>query len=272
MASLSATALINELVEKLHRVHVKLYPNYLKDVEGTFVARTERENMLTVLDLAASLKNRAGFTGNVTDLLDYHEQLMAELKYQLCDGFAVNLGPVSIHPRVGGTWEHPNEAADREKHPITFRTHIRAELSRMAQAITLVCDGQAEDTAYIDEVEDVSTGTVNETVTSGGVVVITGHKIKVTGDKPGVGVLLTGTRPGGIPFTAPLAPPYVENTASKVIAVLPQNIPVGTFRIQVNTQYSNSSTQLKDVRSIYSAQLTVGAGSASGDTPEGAEV
>jgi hypothetical protein len=269
MASLSVTALINELIEKLHRVHVKLYPNYLKDVEGTFVARTERENMLTVLDLAASLKNRAGFTGNVADLLDYHEQLMAEMKYQLCDGFAVNLGPVSIHPRVGGTWEHPNEAADREKHPVTFRTRIRAELSRMAQAITLVCDGQAEVAAYIDEVQDVASGTVNETLTSGGAVVITGHRIKVEGTKPGVGIAITGTRAGGTPYTNMILPPYVENTASKVIAILPAGIPEGTFRIRITTQFTGGSSLLKDVRMIESAPLTVGSPTQSGETPAG---
>jgi hypothetical protein len=256
MASTSATALISELVEKLHRIHVKLYPNYLKDVEGAFVARTEHETVLTIHDLAASLKNRAGFTGNVTDLVDYHEQLMAEMKYQLCDGFAVNLGPVSVHPRVGGTWEHANEAGDREKHPITFRTRIRTELSRTAAAITLVCDGQAEDTAYIDEVQDVQSGTVNEILTPGGVIVITGHTIKVAGDKSGVSLRIIGASQGG--YSAEIPKPYVENTASKIIAVLPPDVPNGIFRIQINTQYAGSSTLLKDIRVIWSRDLTVG--------------
>jgi hypothetical protein len=268
MASSSATALINELIEKLHRIHVKLYPNYLKDVDGTYVARTEHETVLTIHDLAASLKNRAGFTGNVQDLIDYHEQLMAEMKYQLCDGFAVNLGPVSVHPRVGGTWEHASEAGDREKHPITFRTRIRAELSRMAAAITLVCYGQAEDAAYIDEVQDIQTGTVNESLTPGGVIVITGNKIKVAGTKPGVALRITGaSQPGNMPYSAVIPAPYVENTASKIIAVLPASVPNGTFKIQINTQYSGGKSELKDIRVIWSRDLTVGTFTQSGDTP-----
>jgi hypothetical protein len=259
MASLSATALINELIEKLHRIHVRLYPNYLKDVDGAFVARTEHETVLTIHDLAASLKNRAGFTGNVADLIDYHEQLMAEMKYQLCDGFAVNLGPVSVHPRVGGTWEHPNEASDREKHPITFRTRIRTELSRMASAITLVCDGQADEPAYIDEVQDVQTGAVNESLTPGGVIVITGHRIKIEGTKPGVALRITGTsQPGNMPYSAVIPAPYVENTTSKIIAVLPAGVPNVTFKIQINTQYSGGKPELKDIRVIWSGDLTVG--------------
>jgi hypothetical protein len=133
MASLSVTALINELIEKLHRVHVKLYPNYLKD--------------------------------------------------------------------------------------------------------------------------------------SGGAVVITGHRIKVEGTKPGVGIAITGTRTGGTPYTNAILPPYVENTASKVIAILPAGIPEGTFKIRITTQFTGGSSLLKDVRMIESAPLTVGSPTQSGETP-----
>jgi hypothetical protein len=250
MASTSVTALINDLIEKLHRIHVKLYPNYLKDVEGTYVARTEHETTLTVMDLAASLKNRAGFTGNVQDLIDYHEQLMAEMKYQVCDGFAVNLGPVSIHPRVGGTWEHANEASDRAKHPVTFRARIRGELSRMSEAISLICDGPAEASAYIDEVHDILSDTVNETLTPGGAIVITGHRIKITGTKPGIGLYMIVKQTDSTPYYAAKIPkPYVENGSSKIIAMLPASIAPGPYNLEIRTQYAGS-TDLKDIRII----------------------
>jgi hypothetical protein len=237
MASTSVTALINNLIEKLHRIHVKLYPNYLKDVEGTYVARTEHETTLTVMDLAASLKTRAGFTGNVQDLIDYYEQLMAEAKYQVCDGYAVNLGLVSIHPSVGGTWEHANEAGDRAKHPVTFRARIRSELSRMAEAISLNCDGPAESSASLDDVQDILSGTVNETLTPGGVIVITGHRIKITGTKPGVGLYLVAVQSDGAPYYAVEIPkPYVENRAPKVIALLPVSIAPGHYKLEIRTQ------------------------------------
>jgi hypothetical protein len=168
---------------------------------------------------------------------------------------------------VGGTWEHANEAADREKHPITFRTRIRAELSRMAQAITLVCDGQAEDSAYIDEVQDVASGTVNETLTPGGVVVITGSKIKIAGTKTGVGLRVSGAYASGQAFSTVVPPPYVENTASKIIALLPASLPNGTCKIQINTQYSGGNSLLKDIRVIWSGDLIVGSAAQSGETP-----
>jgi hypothetical protein len=128
----------------------------------------------------------------------------------------------------------------------------------MTAAITLVCDGQAEDTAYIDEVEDVSTGAVNESLTPGGVVVITGHRIKIAGAKTGVGLRVSGAYESGQAFSTVVPPPYVENTASKIIALLPAGLPSGTCRVQINTQYASSNTLLKDIRVIWSGDLTVG--------------
>ncbi len=36
-------AIINDVKEVLHRIRVKLYPNYLPHVEGTYLARTVSE-------------------------------------------------------------------------------------------------------------------------------------------------------------------------------------------------------------------------------------
>jgi hypothetical protein len=259
MSSVSITSLVSNLVEKLHKIRVKLYLNNLKDVEGTYVARTEHETVLSIHDLAASLKNRAGFTGNVTDLIDYFEQLIAEIIYQLCDGYAVNIGILTIYPRVGGTWEHVNEVNDRKKHPITFNVRVSAKLNRMAEAITLECDGIADNPAHIDEVTDILSGTVNETLTPGGVIVISGHRIRIEGTKPEVGLQIVGTTKDAQAYSVAIAPPYVENKASKVIAVLPASIPDGTYRLQINTQYAGSGSLLKDIRVIISgADLIVG--------------
>jgi hypothetical protein len=71
-----------------------------------------------------------------------------------------------------------------------------------------------------------------------------------------VGVLITGTRSGGRPFSAAINPPYVENTTSKVIAVLPASIPAGTFKIRITTQFTGGSSLLKDARMIESVPLT----------------
>jgi hypothetical protein len=84
-------ALSSAVTEVLHRIRVKLYPNYLPQVEGAYIARTDNEASLTIEQVCAALKNRGGFTGNYDDLVEHVKQFLDEVVYQICDGFAVNL-------------------------------------------------------------------------------------------------------------------------------------------------------------------------------------
>lgn len=119
-------ATINKVDEVLHRIQVKLYPNFLPDVDGAYIARTDNEATLTVEQVCATRKNRGGFTGSYDDMVDHVKQFFDEVAYQLCDGFAVNTGYFSVHPNVGGTFEKVTEDHRSHKHPITFRFRTRA--------------------------------------------------------------------------------------------------------------------------------------------------
>jgi hypothetical protein len=142
----------------------------------------------------------------------------------------------------------------------------------MVEAITLECDSIADNPAYINEVTDVLSGTVNETLTPGGVIVISGYRIRIEGTKPEVGLQIVGTTKDAQAYSVAIAPPYVENKASKVIAVLPASIPDGTYRLQINTQYAGRGSLLKDIRVIISgADLIVGTIARSADTPTSEE-
>ena len=103
-------AIINNINEVLHRIRVKLYPNYLPGVDGQYIARTDNEAFLTVEQVCAALKNRGGFTGNYEDLIYYTRQFQDECAYQLCDGFGIRMKYFSILPNVGGTFNSINES------------------------------------------------------------------------------------------------------------------------------------------------------------------
>jgi hypothetical protein len=161
-------ALINNITEVLHRIRVKLYPNYLTTVEGKYIARTNNEASLSIEDICAALKNREGFTGNYGDLVDHVRQFFDEAAYQLCDGFAISTGYFSVHPNVGGTFDKVNEGHDEKKHPVTFRFRTLAHLRALAEHIIVDIEGLADVQSYIDEFTDIRTGSINETLTPGG--------------------------------------------------------------------------------------------------------
>ncbi|MDR2808619.1 MAG: DUF4469 domain-containing protein [Spirochaetaceae bacterium] len=238
-----------------HNVKVRLHHNYLPHVEGAYIARTKSEASLSVEEICAALKNRGGFSGNYDDLVEYVKQFLDEVAYQLCDGFAVNTGYFSIHPNVGGTFDKVTEGHDAKKHPVTFRFHTRSPLRALAKHITIEVEGLADVQGYIDEFVDISTEAVNEALSPGGLFSIAGHKIKVVGDDPELGVYFVSAADAAqrVKVVGNLA----ENTASKVIGVIPA-LAAGAWKVEIKTQYSGGSKLLKEPRTVeFKEVLTV---------------
>jgi hypothetical protein len=253
-------SIIDNVNEVLHRIRVKLYPNYLSTVEGAYIARTDNEASLNIEEVCAALKNRGGFTGNYEDLVENVRQFFHEAAYQLCDGFAVNTDYYSIHPNVGGTFDKITEGHDGKKHPVTFRFRARAPLRALAEHIVVDVEGLADVTGYIDEFVDVSTGEVNDVLTPGGMFHIAGHKIKIFGDDAEVGIYFVSADDAGLRVKADNR--LAENTASKLIGVIPA-LDAGEWKVEIKKQYAGSGdTALKAPRMIESAfTLTVASAS-----------
>jgi len=54
---------IGDLKDILYKIKVKLYPNYLINMEGAYIVRTDNEATLSIEDVCTTLKNRGGYQG-----------------------------------------------------------------------------------------------------------------------------------------------------------------------------------------------------------------
>lgn len=240
---------IGDLKDILHKIRVKLYPNYLPKTEGAYIARTDNEATLSLEDVCAALKNRGGFQGKFDELVNNIHQFFNELAYQLCDGYAVSTGYFSIHPHIGGTFNSDKEAHDHKKHPITFRFRTRKPMRELAQNVHVEITGMADINGYIDEFIDYDADSINTLYVPGDQFTIHGHKIKVAGDNPGTGVFFV---PVDDPSKAVKVTRMAENTASKITGIAPQTN-YQRNRIEIRTQFAGSgSIRLKTVRTITS--------------------
>jgi hypothetical protein len=149
------------LDDVLHGIRVKLYPNYLPNTEGRYIAKTENEAYLSVERICAAMKTRGGFLGSYDDLIENIRQFLAECAYQLCDGYALNLGYYSVHPNIGGTFDSVREAHDPNKNPVSFRFRTRRQLQDLVKFITVDITGIADSNAVIDRFIDRDENSVN---------------------------------------------------------------------------------------------------------------
>ena len=85
--SVSVTSILKGAGNALHRIRVKLYPNYLPKGRGTYFARTNNQKVLNVDDVCRELKDRVGFPGDHTVVADYVRHIIPKQ----CTSFATVL-------------------------------------------------------------------------------------------------------------------------------------------------------------------------------------
>lgn len=232
----------------LHHIRVRLYPCPLPRSGGAYYARVSSEAMLTIDDIAAAMKSRAGFTGNYDDMVSYVNQFFDEMAYQLCDGFAVSTGYFSIHPAIGGYFNKTDELGDREKHPVSFRFRTQPPLRRLTRFIDLELD-EWKDRGIIEQFIDADSGAVNKSLIPGSLFIITGYKIKVKGDNPDCGIYFVSDADPSRRFKVTRG--LGGNTGRKISGLAP-DLPPGEYSVEIKTQYTIGGTNLKEPRTIRS--------------------
>ena len=244
---------LEQLRNVLHVIRARLYHNYLEH-GGKYIARAKTERTLDVAQVCAEAVTRGGSDLNYDTMTDAVKAYFDEAFYQLADGFSVENDYFSIHPKIGGTFDHADSGVDKEKNRVDFTFRKRQALRDAIGRITVEIEGTAESAAYIAEVQDVAGGTADEKLTPGGVIRILGGHIKIAGDDPACGLFIVNSSDG---TAVKVTGNFVENHPSRVSAQLPA-LSAGMYRVRIVTQFSSGNTLLKEPRQIdYGVDLVV---------------
>ncbi|MDR0314104.1 MAG: DUF4469 domain-containing protein [Treponema sp.] len=242
-------SIINTVKTELHKIRIRLHPSNLPGAEGTWFARVNNEAILSIEEIAASLKDRGGFTGSYNDLVNHVRQFLDEMAYQLCNGYAVNTGYFSIHPNVGGVFKSQHEEPNPKEHPVSFSFHARLPLRKLARQIEVKLETGVKPPGSIVHFTDIETGAEKKAV-SGNLFRICGYKIKIKGNSPDCGIYFVSAKdPTRIIKTQG---PFPLNTSSKICGLIP-DLPAGKYFIEIKTQYTIGGIDLKEPRTIRSS-------------------
>jgi hypothetical protein len=240
----------------LHTIKAWLYPNYLRNVEGKYVARAKAETPLSIENICASATTRGGVELNYEAMVEAVKLYYGEAMYQLADGFSVDNGYYSIRPAIKGAFEHAESPIDLEKNRIDFTFQKRKGMRELLKYITVKLQGIAQTEAYIGEIEDVSTQSVDDALSPGGVLIITGYKIKIDGPDADNGVYFIDASSGA---RTKVTSHFVENLPSRLVIQIPA-LGAGIYHLEISTQFSGNAKYIKAPRIVnYGADLTVSA-------------
>jgi hypothetical protein len=233
--------------EILHKIRARLYPNYLPQAKGKYIIRSTRhEAPLGVDEVCLSAKNRGRHMGNLDTMSAAVKAYHEECAFLIADGYAVKNKFFASHLKFCGTTDSADTTWNREENPMALVHTVSAEMGRVFKSIEGVIEGLAGTDAYIDEVLDVFSGTIDDTLTPGETIIVRGSKIKIGGDAAVAGLFFTNESGETVQISPQSIP---QNKHSEIIAKIPPDWAPGTWRMKIVTQESNGTT-LKEPRTI----------------------
>ena len=217
---------------------------------------------LTKEDTAREIK-RTGSELKLPTILSVTSQDSDIILEALLNGDSVTTDLCQFSPRILGAFENSDAQFDPAIHKLTFDIVPTKKLRDALKNVKVINMGTKADVARIRLVTDTLTGLFDGSITASEDIMITGNNIKITGDEAVVGVFFVA----GDGTTTKVTRRLTQNDPSKVIARVPA-LANGSYTLRIVTQFSQSSTTLKEARTLeYPTKLVVG-DSGGGDRSE----
>ena len=248
------------------RFAIKLYPNPLTpDNPHDLVGHVSSIGTASLDDLCKSAAGRGGADISAANMQHAVELFLKEMSFQLCNGYSVNLGGyITAHVGIKGVFNGEHDDFDSERHKVAFDFQVGAVLRKMMPFIQVDVPGLADSGLKLLQIEDVATGSINDQLTPGNNLRVLGHKVKIAGDDPEVGIYFVSETARARVKVAPNQ--IATNTGSQLLFIIPA-LPDGTYHLEVTTQYSNANALLKAPRTFkLDMPLTVGVPGPQGPT------
>ena len=169
------------------------------------------------------------------------------------DGAALNTPLMNTALSISGVFNGANDSFDKKRHTVNLNLTAGTLLRDAVTKVKCEKTEAASTDPYITEVADIVSGKVNEVLTKGGVVQLTGSRLKFKADDTAQGIFFVPET--GNPVRASV---IAENKPARVMAIIPADLPAGTYYIEVRSKHSGGGKPLKAVKAgRFAKPLTV---------------
>jgi hypothetical protein len=240
-----------KVIEYIWKIWLRL--NFLtQDVDNDYSGEVSTiGNTVRNEDIAARIvKERSELRyKTILSILNERDSIVLE---SVLGGSSVQDGVVHIAPSVTGVWTGSGRTVDPARQKPTVSISPTAALRDGLSNVKMEILGVKDSGAYIGLVTDAATKAVDG-LTPGGIVVITGDKLRIAPtDNPEMGVFFVDENGGKTQVT------QISQNDPKRLTVLVPSLSAGTYTLQIVTRFSNGSTLLNVARTIvYKTPLVV---------------
>ena len=171
------------------------------------------------------------------------------------DGSAVNTPLMNTALSISGVFNGANDAFDKKRHTVNLNMTAGTLLRDAVAKVKCEKTESASTDPYITEVADIVSGKVNEVLTKGGVVQLTGSRLKFDAKDAAQGIFFVPET--GNPVRAAV---IAENKPARLMAIIHADLAAGTYYIEVRTKILEGNKFGKTLKSgRFNKALTVAA-------------
>lgn len=227
---------------KLEKNELTADPNDYRAVVVNARVYTEEEFMDRMLESGAGLTR--------SDILSVRAAYKQTALNIIKEGSLINDDLFNMSFTMPGKY-HP--ADETEHHALEIHLHPSRELREAAARLKPRRVSASGKEPLITAALDVNSNTADR-ISGGGICILKGNKIKVTGSHPDVGLYFKEVSGAGV---TKFSGPFAENLPSRLMFQAP-SLPAGVYRLSIKTQFTSAVKELAVPRVIeYPHDITV---------------
>lgn len=224
-----------------------LYPNPMKNAKDKYLARTYKHTTYTLSDICSIIGSGRG-KGLSADTMEYHAKiLLEEIMEQVMDGKKVDCGYFTVQANIKGSFNGLYDNFDPKRHSVEIVFSSTKKTIEKAKDLTAEISHGKPFNYGIWNVEDGRTKERTYDLQAQKLLIISGGRIKITGDDPATGIYFTNTETDLV--TKVEHHDIIENGNAIVKIIVPDLSP-GSYKLTIVTQYSGNTTPLNQARTL----------------------
>jgi hypothetical protein len=231
-------------------IEYSLSENLLTERKDDYVAVTHVKNSYNKVQFIDLILQR-GTLVTKTDLVAAFNIIEETAVYVVKNDGELNLPLINTSHSISGVFDSILDIFDPNRHKVHINLHKGTLLRDAEKEVKLAKVNTPAPQPFILEVKDSVSGKVDEVLTSGGAIEISGINIKITGDKPEVGLYFVNE--SGIEIKAVT---LIQNKPSSVLALIPI-LAAGNYRVKIVTQYSGGRDLKEPKTTVYGKTFQV---------------
>ena len=219
-----------------------LVPNYLTTDPNDQYARVSPRGIYQLDDIIKNCLKR-GTTINEADLRGATDLVFNEIIDSVSQGFNVNTKLANFTATINGSFTSKTDSFDPARHSKRVSASMGIDLWKAIQNASVEKIASPEPAPIVIEFSDVNSGTINSTLTSGGLAEITGVDLKYNKANANEGIFFVPVGGGAAVKVTVVA----IQTEGKLNFLVPAGLAAGNYQLEVAKGYTAANNIRKGV-------------------------